>query len=261
MSQESLAPKNGRIFLSVVSRWQESLKWRIAFTYGGVMVVLGLLIVAIVYQSIGRALRSQLDRQASMIATNLSDVAAGYIAAKQTLGLYAYVAKYARLDGVAYTFIEDRTGEVVANHLRPFPLELLQPLSSDQRRQVQRVTRKYQGKTVYETRVPILEGQLGTVHLAIWEEFVEQEVKRALLPIVGLVAAAVLSGFVLSILLAHGIVRPIRQLTDVAGKISTGDLETPIALDSRDEVGELARSLERMRASLKTAIWRLNRAS
>lgn len=261
MTEVPPSPKNGKLFLSPVSRWQESLKWRMAYAYGGVIVVLGLLIAGIAYQSMSRALRLQLDRQASAIATNLSDVAAGYIAARQNLGLYAYVTKYARLDGVAYAFIEDRNGEIVAHSLRSFPLELLQPLSSDERRQAQRLTRKYQGKTVYETRVPILEGQLGTVHLGILEEFVEEKIKRAVLPMVGLIAAVAFSGIALSFFLAHVIVRPIRKLTDVAGKISTGDLEAPIALDSRDEVGELARSLERMRASLKTAIWRLSRAS
>jgi methyl-accepting chemotaxis protein len=42
----------------------------------------------------------------------------------------------------------------------------------------------------------------------------------------------------------------------MAGKMSTGDLETPVMIQSRDEIGELARSLERMRASLKAAMIR-----
>ncbi|HKA34474.1 MAG TPA: HAMP domain-containing protein [Candidatus Binatia bacterium] len=42
-------------------------------------------------------------------------------------------------------------------------------------------------------------------------------------------------------------------------EVSTGDLDAQLMLDSNDEVGELARALDRMRASLKTAI-RLGRA-
>jgi HAMP domain-containing protein len=65
-----------------------------------------------------------------------------------------------------------------------------------------------------------------------------------------------LAGVILSVFLVRGIIRPIRWLSAVAGKMSTGDLETPVEIESRDEIGELARSLERMRASLKAATLR-----
>ena len=40
--------------------------------------------------------------------------------------------------------------------------------------------------------------------------------------------------------------------------MSKGDLDTPIKINAHDEIGELARSLERMRLSLKAAIARLS---
>jgi HAMP domain-containing protein len=47
----------------------------------------------------------------------------------------------------------------------------------------------------------------------------------------------------------------------VADKVTKGDLEMSIgnSVVSRDEIGELARSLERMRSSLRAAMLRLNR--
>lgn len=253
--------RNGKLSISFIARWQESLRWRIACAYAGVLAGLGVAVVGTVYPIVGKALRLQFDRQAAAIATNLSDVAAGYLGTRQPLGLYAYVTKYARLEGVAYVFIEDRSGKIVTHSMRAFPVELLHRLSPEERRQAQQVTRTYQGKTVYETRVPILEGQLGAVHLGMWADIVEDETRGILLSLFGALAGLFVLAVIVGFLLAHGIVRPIRHLTDVAGKISTGDLEVPIALDSRDEIGELARSLERMRASLKAAIWRLSRAN
>lgn len=260
MTVDPSSPKNGKLLLSFVLRWQESLKWRIACAYGGVIMVLGLVVIGVAYQSMSQALRSRFDQQAYATATNLSDIAAGYMAVQQNFGLHAYVIKYARLDGIAYAFIEDRAGEVVAHSLRSFPVELVQTLSPGERRQTGRVALQYQGQAVYETRVPILEGQLGAVHLGVWAEFAEREIRRVIVPVIALIATITFAGVVLSLFLAHRIVRPIRELTDAAGKISIGELETPIALHFRDEVGELARSLERMRTSLKTAIWRLSRA-
>jgi HAMP domain-containing protein len=53
--------------------------------------------------------------------------------------------------------------------------------------------------------------------------------------------------------------RPIIQLAEAAHRMSNGDLGTPTAIHSRDEVGDLACSLERMRSSLKAAMSRLDR--
>jgi HAMP domain-containing protein len=115
------------------------------------------------------------------------------------------------------------------------------------------------GKKVYETRTPILEGQLGAAHIGIWGEAVATEIYRAFLPMVTLIAMGLLVAVMFSVFLARGIIGPIRRLTDMAGKMSTGNLETPfVEIESQDEIGELARSLERMRASLKAAMTRLS---
>lgn len=55
------------------------------------------------------------------------------------------------------------------------------------------------------------------------------------------------------------IVRPIVYLTDVADRISLGDLDTKIEIRSSDEVGMLAESFNRMQESLRAAIERLRR--
>ncbi|HEY3302964.1 MAG TPA: HAMP domain-containing protein [Candidatus Binatia bacterium] len=261
MTETPIAPRNGKLLLSVVSRWHESLKWRIAYTYGALIVVLGLFVVALVYQSMSHAARTQIDRRIAAIAGDLSDAAAGLTAERELPELRALVARYGRLDGVAYVFVENRTGGVRAHSLKSFPLYLQQPVSPGERGEFQFLQQRYDGENVYEARAPILNGQWGSVHLGFWSAAVDEEVRGTVLPVVALVAAAVIASLILVFLLAHGIIHPIRQLTDAAGKISTGDLETPIFSESKDEVGELARSLERMRASLKAAIWRLSRAN
>ncbi len=59
------------------------------------------------------------------------------------------------------------------------------------------------------------------------------------------------------LVLASSITRPIKELTEVIGRISTGDLGaqmSPRLLQSEDEVGELARAFERTLVSLKMAM-------
>lgn len=58
---------------------------------------------------------------------------------------------------------------------------------------------------------------------------------------------------------ARRIVRPIENLVEAADKISLGQLDTPVTAERNDEIGDLARALERMRLSLEAAMERLRR--
>jgi HAMP domain-containing protein len=58
---------------------------------------------------------------------------------------------------------------------------------------------------------------------------------------------------------ARSVIHPIRYLSEVADKISMGELDTPIQIKGKGEVGVLAESIERMQTSVKAAIERLQR--
>jgi HAMP domain-containing protein len=238
------------------------LKWKIGGIYTAVMLILGVGVIIAVYQLAQGTLRDQLDKRALAIAINFSDAAAGHVASRNQLGLYTLARKYSLLDGVAYAFVENGKGEVVAHTLGSFP-QALQPKSSNGTvRQVQRRELSLASRSVHETAVPILEGQLGRVHVGFWADAVQTEIQRALLPIVGIIAVVPLVGALLSFLLAHWIVRPIVSLREIADKVTMGDLETSVGgecVSSPDEIGDLARSLERMRSSLRAAMLRLGR--
>lgn len=235
------------------------LKWKIGGIYTGAMIVLGVCVMAAVYQLAGATLRDQLDRRSLAIATNFSDAAAGHVASKNTLALHTLARKYTLLDGVAYAYVENGTGEILAQTFGTFPQELQQEPAKPQTRQQEL---RWAGRTVYETAVPVLEGQLGSVHVGFWGDRLHDEIQRALIPIIAVIAIVPIVGALLSFLLAQWIVRPIVGLTQVADKVTMGDLETSVGGDcvsSRDEIGDLARSLERMRSSLKAAMLRLGR--
>ncbi|HVS67635.1 MAG TPA: ATP-binding protein [Mycobacteriales bacterium] len=53
-------------------------------------------------------------------------------------------------------------------------------------------------------------------------------------------------------LMAQRIADPVRRLTVAAGRIRAGDLESEVAIDTADEVGELARAFDAMTTSLRT---------
>jgi HAMP domain-containing protein len=256
MTQETASMESSKYLKPVSIGWQRGgLKWKISTTFSGLILVLGLLVIGIVYYFAGNALQRQVELRSTALAANLADAAAGFVTRKSSLELDALVAKYGRLDGVAYALIQGPKGEVLASSMQPFPTELkeVEGLSGSPR-----VTR-VRGKSVYETRSVLLDGQLGTVRVGLWEETVQDDMRATLLPIVGLIVACLALGVGLSIMLASKTIRPILDLKTIADEISRGRLDTTVSIQSNDEVGELGRSLERMRASLKAAMIRLNR--
>ena len=60
-----------------------------------------------------------------------------------------------------------------------------------------------------------------------------------------------------AILIARGVTRPVMQLTEVADRISLGELNAKIQIERKDEIGELAEAIRRMQTSLQAAIERL----
>ncbi len=66
-------------------------------------------------------------------------------------------------------------------------------------------------------------------------------------------------GIILLVLLLFGLLHfmilgPIAQITRAADRVSLGDLEEPMILERKDEVGQLSESFERMRVSLSKAM-------
>jgi sensor histidine kinase regulating citrate/malate metabolism len=238
-----------------------SLTWKIGGIYTAVMLILSILVIAAMYQLTKNMLRDQLDKSALAIATNLSDAAAGHLVGRNLLALHALARKYSLLDGVAYVFVEDNKGQILAHTLVTFPPELGEKLPAGQRETMRREL-SLGGRPIYETSAPVLEGQMGSVHVGFWADTMEAEIQNALLSMVGIISIVPLVAALLSFLLAHWIVKPIKGLTEVADKVTRGDLETSVSekfVAARDEIGDLARSLERMRSSLKAAMLRLER--
>ena len=112
-----------------------SLKWKIGGTYTAVMLVLSVFVIAAMYQLTNKMLRDQLDKRALAVAVNLSDAAAGHLVGRNLLGLHALLRKYSLLDGVAYAFIVDNRGEIIAHTLETFPPEVRQGLAANGQRE------------------------------------------------------------------------------------------------------------------------------
>jgi len=211
----------------------------------GTVALFGFSTVAVVYFTVTNSLREHQLKRATVLALNISDAAASYVVAKKTAELGALLGKSA--SGPA------------AQSLATLPSELPPSLNQAPTRRTQRQTLTVGGRAVYETTVPLLEGQAGTVRVGLWAQEVEAEIHRTVAPVILGILAVLAGGLICSIYLVWQINRPIAKLVRIASHISHGELDMPLS-GTRDpgEFGELSRALERMRSSVKAAMTRLN---
>jgi signal transduction histidine kinase len=116
-----------------------------------------------------------------------------------------------------------------------------------------RVGRNLRGEKVLST--------WATVEPVGWKVFAEQPESAAFAAVRGkiwrtalLLAAFLVAGVGLSVLLARRLVRPIKQMGTSAARIGAGAYDERIDLDRRDELGGLADELNRMAASLQASV-------
>lgn len=84
-------------------------------------------------------------------------------------------------------------------------------------------------------------------------------VRRQLWTLVAVSLAILVISALLAIATARRIAGPILKLVEAADQISLGKLDDPVVATTNDEIGDLARALERMRSSLGAALERLRK--
>jgi methyl-accepting chemotaxis protein len=161
-----------------------------------------------------------------------------------------------------HAFLLDSTGKVIA-HPRKDYVETLKDLSRHP---------AFLGTSELTKKRVVYTDEGGRSVLAYarktkegWTLVVQQDTEEAYAPIAAanrnalvLLALTLLLVVVVSYLLAQRLTRPIRSLTRVADEISRGNLKASIAEAARsDEIGALARAVDRLGASVKAAMARL----
>jgi methyl-accepting chemotaxis protein len=188
----------------------------------------------------------------------------GALATSSHLSEIAEAVTAARLGRTGFAFLLDGNGRVVA-HVAPEFQGKLVDLSKHPAFQATRSTSS--ARVVFEENGKQYVAYALVIRLG-WVVVVQQEVAEAFAPVdaatrgaiqaVGIVAILALLA---SSLLARALTRPILRLTAAADAISRGDTSMSIVEVQRgDEIGGLARAIDRMRVSIEVAIKRLRQA-
>ncbi len=92
---------------------------------------------------------------------------------------------------------------------------------------------------------------IGYVQLGLSQEGLRQNLRHFIIATGLVVAVALLLGLSLTLILTRSITKPIVALVDAAGQIAAGHLDVDVAVQTSDEVNQLAEAFNRMTAQLR----------
>ncbi len=214
---------------------------------------------AIVYAFLARMMDRQIQLRADAVAFGINEVVTRRVRDGAAQELPDAMRKYAAMDGAAFVYVEDREGRIVAHFPQDMPIYLDRDFPRSSEAALRGATIHYRGAAVYEIAKRIDAGG-GFVHLGLWRGFVAAEARRAFAPIAALTALALIAAAAAFIAVARAVYRPLADLVRHAEQISKGEFAVPLALQRADEIGEIARSLERLRSSLRAVVSRLDQS-
>lgn len=241
--------------------WKLGLVGKLAASFGALSLLFGVSVSVIVYTRMVGELEKEIKKRAGVFVLSLGEIAQRNMDAPGQMELNAAIEKYASSNSVAYLYVEDATGRIVAHRPRELPVFLRRDFPKSAERAIQGVETDYRGVPVYEIAVRIDDVKGGYAHLAIWRDVIEEETRRVVAPIAGSVLI-ILSGVTLLFAWVIWILtRPFIRLVDCASRISKGELDLEIGNTDGDEVGEISRSFDRMRSSLHAVLTRLDESN
>ncbi|NEX20407.1 HAMP domain-containing protein [Thiorhodococcus mannitoliphagus] len=187
----------------------------------------------------------------------------GVIAIAMTLEDLSRTVTKTRIGKTGYAILLDKDNRLIAHGDGKVSSEL-QDLSThpalrkDVKAGATDMSSDYQGREVVAFSKPLSNG---------WTLIVQQDrdeayaaANAALRNALLLLGATLLAAVVFALLLARRLSAPIRRLTAIADDISRGNLNAEVSEVSRDdEIGALAKGIERMRVSLQMAFDRLRK--
>lgn len=158
---------------------------------------------------------------------------------------------------VAYAYVEDGDGKLVAHAPKDLPNHLIRRPSLEPRLMTGETLLAYRNEMVYDFAQRSGVNNRFVVHLGIWQDSLVTETWSFVGPILLAILTLVLCAAAAFIVLLQDLHRPLLELVEQSTRISKGDFSATLATKRDDELGELARSLERMRSSLRAVLARI----
>jgi len=242
-----------------------SIRKKFVFYISILFIFIGILIYCLLANIIPPRVTAQILKREMKIAQYLADDAKRYLLTNDNLALSFLLHKNLdKLEDAQYLFVQARDGNIISSTFDSgFPQGLLHlNIRAGNHNSVIEFLKN--GRKVYDIGVPILGGELGSLHLGVSLGSSQAEIaefSKINYYVAGVIFLGLGIGILLFTVLGFFLSRRIIKLKNYAERIGRGDLEAKIEIKTRDELGVLANSFNQMALDLKEKLNAIKRLS
>jgi len=224
-----------------------------------IAVILGVSIFLFIAEK--RLLIREIEENQKNIINGLAQVGKESIITNDEILLINYVSLVKKTRGVIYAMVTGPQGKILAHT----DVSLLGTIANDAiaikaSSSNELVTQSYVSKekqNILDIALPIFTNQkkMGIARIGFSRDtlhkIVEETLRKTRNRIFGVAIVVLIIGFIGAIILAQMMTKPIKQMAKGAELIGQGKLDTEISVKGKDELGSLARDLNKMSRQLK----------
>lgn len=205
-------------------------------------------------------LSSEYTGKAIAIARSVAHSDLELIARRDAAFIQSKIDQYLDIEGVSYVLVTDGNGEVLAHTFVPVipepVLELThhrwQDGTPDEGVLVRRITLRT--GDVIHVAVPVLAGVGGFVHIGMDRSIIMSYIKSAALQQQGITMVIFVISAIIALLFIRSISRPLGRLTEYAKQVAAHDFSGTLDVTTKDEVGDLAQTMQSMSHELAVLV-------
>ncbi len=235
--------------------WSVGLRLKIMGMVVGIVLIFGLGVTTLVHGTVEAALRTQLEKRAVTVASDLAARSTDPLLVNSIFVLHGMVRDTVdNNEDVRYAFIQDDSGHVVAHTFGPgFPRALASANVLDGQRRAHLQILRTEDGLVWDVAAPILGGKAGTARVGFAESSLQAAVTNVTGSLLLITALASVIALFSAVLLTWVLTRPVLHLEQVTRSVAKGDLSVQARVGTTDEIGRLSAAFNAMIADLRRA--------
>jgi two-component system NtrC family sensor kinase len=219
----------------------------------GLIAFLGLAVILFVKTTFTRTLMSEFKENGIFQTQQFANLIISDLLTKNELRLQLLLDDYKREDPhVQYIFIMNADkGPVIHTFKQGFPAELINVNKADIKEGYQIEHVVTEEGDIFDVAAPVLGGEGGILHIGFTEEPLHRKVNEIVALIVGIITVVLTIGGAGAFVFASKITKPLHEFLDLIKDIGSGNLDRKVAVKTKDEIGQLGMTFNKMIEDLK----------
>ncbi len=229
------------------------LRSKILILTVGLIVFLGLAVIIFVKTALTKNLLTELRERGIYLTQMLADMNTNNLLTENKLNLQMALNEFKSNNSeVEYVFVLDVNNTVMAHTFKEGFPEALIPINKAYMKGRYNIQQFATNEgNIFEVSVPVVGSHAGFFYVGFSESPLQQKVTDIILFVLEIIMTVIVLGIGIAVVFASRITRPLQTLAEAAKDIGSYNLERKAVVATKDEIGQLGATFNKMTEDLK----------